>query len=137
MKKLILTAIALFSIAALSASAYPPPEKDEITIAELESKLFQYDGKVVEVQVTYGHNMQQFSSTKSRIYCYFYTGAGGALEGGRLVTFTPDEDAVEFFEDLSKKDYGAGRTSFYVYVDGTSVIAIGEKWKKSKGTYSW
>jgi hypothetical protein len=53
MKKLILTAIALLSIAALSASAYPPPEKDEVTIDKISSQVFNLDGKVIELEFGY------------------------------------------------------------------------------------
>jgi hypothetical protein len=138
MKKLILPLIVFLSVIALSAVAYPPPEKDDMTIAELVAKIFAFDGKVVEIEVSYASNVKQISADECRAYCYFYSPNNTEPDGGQSVTFPAGEDVMEFLEDLSTGDYWNGNTSsFYVYVDGKKLIAIGEKYKKSKGTYSW
>jgi len=127
--------IILLSIAALSASALPPPEKEEMLLTELEQKMFDFDGKIIEIEVTYATSLEQKSSTEYRAYCYCYTGSGYA--GGASVYFSKDDDAMEFFQELIKRSYGSGLTSFYVQVDGEKFIAVGEKFKKSKGIYTW
>jgi hypothetical protein len=51
------------------------------------------------------------------------------------------EEALEYFQDLAEKQVSIGNTSMgesiFVLVDGRKLIALGEKYKKSKGTYSW
>ena len=62
MKKRILPLIAFLFIAALSASALPPPEDDEIRLDELEEHLADLDGKIVEVEFAYARSVTQSSA---------------------------------------------------------------------------
>jgi len=136
MKKWTLPLIALLSIAALSASALPPPEKGDMTLSELEQNLFDLDGKIVEVEVTRAYGLEQSSAGKYKVYCSYED--GGSYSGnGATFYFSKNEDAIEFFQDLVKKGYGSGKTSFFVQVNGETYTAVGKKFKKSKGIYTW
>lgn len=134
MNKLILPVIALFSIGALSASAYPPPEKDEVTVGEMESSLFDLNGKVVKVEVTRASGMRPMSSGKYRAYCSYRNNVTEEY-AGREIFF--DEEGKKFFEGLLHKSRSAGADSFYALIEDGKVIPIGERYKKSKGIYSW
>ena len=140
MKKL-LSIITVLSITTLSASAYPPPEKDDMTLAELDKRILEFDGKVVEIEITYAWDINQSSRGKYSVHCDFIEGGnylnyGGA---GTQIYFTNDKDgdALKFFEELVQRRWSGSRSSFYVLVEGKKVTAIGEKYKKSKGAYSW
>jgi len=146
MKKRILTTIALLSITALSASALPPPEKDEMTIAELQTQLFSLDGKIIETEITSVSSFEQIAPGKYRAYCYYYKG-GGSVSSGESVLIP--EEGKEFFEELAKKDFfNGGSKTVYLLVHSEKPIrvkgsysykleAVGERYRKSKGTYKW
>ena len=138
MKKTALSIITVLAVAALSVSAYPPPEDDEISIRELKNRLREFDGKVVEVEVTYVYDINPSSRGKYSVYCNLHK--DGHYDGdGTRITFTNDKDgdALEFFEDLFRRRHSGSRASFYVLVEGKKITAIGEKYKKSKGSYRW
>lgn len=124
----------LFISLSLQTLAYPPPEKDEMTINELAACLFDLDGKVIETEVTGASSFDQVAKGKYRVYCRYYKGSGSY--NGEYVSF--DEDGKEFFEELTKKDYWSSSTeTVYLLVENGKLEAIGTRYKKSKGTYSW
>lgn len=130
MRKITLSVIALLVIGALSASAdYPPPEKDEMTISELEGSIFDLNGKVVEVEVTSAREITQMSEGEYRVYCYYRNNANNKISS---ITVYFDEEGKEFFEELTTKAWSAGACSFYALIDDKKVIAIGERYKKTK-----
>jgi hypothetical protein len=138
MKKLFLPIITILAVAALSVSAYPPPEKDDMTLTELEKRIFEFDGKVVEVEITYAYDIEPKSPGNFSVWCSY--DEGGRWDGsGRTIYFSNDKDGkvLEFFEELVASRWSGGRKSLYVLVEGKTLTAIGEKYKKSKGSYSW
>ena len=134
---------------AYSAVALPPPEKDEMTIAELGSNKFNLDGKIIETEVTGAYSFEQIAPGKYRAWCDYYKGTG--LSNSEMVLIP--EEGKEFFEELAKKDsFGGGSTeTIYLLVHSAKPVrveggrsnwsfgleAVGTRFKKSKGTYSW
>jgi len=139
MKKTALSIITVLAVAALSVSAYPPPEKDKLTLAELQKRKFEFDGKIIEIEVTSCRSIQQTGPGKYSAYCRFYN-SQDRESAYETIYFLKDEDgdALEFFEELDEKSsFGVGRVSFYVLVEKGNLTALGEKYRKSKGTYRW
>ena len=139
MKNIILITTAILSIAALPVSAYPPPEKDKLTLAELKKRKFEFDGKIIEIEVTSCSSIQQTGPGKYSSYCLF-SSSQDRESAYETIYFLKDEDgdALEFFEELDEKSsFGVGRVSFYVLVEKGNLTALGEKYRKSKGTYRW
>jgi len=137
MNKRILPIIALLSIAALSASALPPPEKDELSLAEIKLQLYDLDGKIVEMEYSYAKYIKKESSGEYSVYCKTHTNTSFS---GKKIYFS-GEEALDYFEDVAKKREDPFNTtlteSVYVLVEGTKLIAVGERFKKSKGIYTW
>jgi len=135
MRKIILPLIALLSIAALSASALPPPEKDEMTISELAANKFSMEGKIIETEITNASNFEQTAPGKYRAWCYYYKGIG---IGSSEMVYIPEE-GKEFFKELAEKDtLGGGSTeTVYLQVKDGKFTAVGTRFKKSKGIYTW
>jgi len=141
MKKRILPIIALLSIAALSATALPPPEKDEISVDKIDMQLHDLDGKIVEMEFSYVTSIKQKDSGTYTAYCKRWTDNNGyATSSGKTVHFS-GEEALDYFEDLAKKSEDPWNSSLsesiYVLVEGKKLTAVGERFKKSKGIYTW
>ncbi len=143
MKKRILTTIALLSIAALSAGALPPPEKDEVSIIDLKTKSFNLDGKIVEVEFTYLHNFEQIDQGQYTACVHYYKGRASATGEQFLIP----EEGKEFFEEMATKGYGSSTKTVYILVHREKPLragkrtfkyeVIGKKYRKSKGIYIW
>ena len=133
MKKRILATIALLSIAALSASALPPPEKDDMTLGELLANVFSLEGKVIETAVTHALSFEQTKSGKYRAFIHHHHGSSLSSEW----VYIPEE-GKEFFEELSEKSSRNGSTELYLLVGKKGRLeAVGERYRKSKGIYTW
>jgi len=134
-----LSIITVFAVAALSVSAYPPPEDDEMTLVQLSDRMIEFKGKVVEVEVRYVKNIERETPEKYSVECSYNQEQGGKRYVTETIYFFADEDgeALEFFEDLVERGYSGSRKPFYVLVEGRTLTAIGRKYKKSKGSYSW
>ncbi len=118
------------------SEAFPPPEKDEMIISELEARLFDLQGKVVETEFTYVSSFEQVSAGKYRAYCGYYKG-GGSLSGA-WVSIPPE--GKEFFEEMAKKDVWSGSSQTVYLLVGEKnrkLQAIGTRYRKSKNEYSW
>ncbi len=144
MKKRILTTIALLSIAALSANALPPPEKDDMTMGELTQQIFNLDGKVIETKINAVFSFEQINETQYRAYCRYYTG-NSSLSGEYVLI---PKEGKELFEKMAARgSRGSTETVYFlvhskkpVWVKGSysyKLEAVGEKYRKSKGTYLW
>ena len=144
MKKRILTTIALLSIAALSAGALPPPEKDDMTIGELTQQIFNLDGKVIETKINSVSSFEQINENQYRAYCYYYT--GNSSLSGELVLIP--KEGKELFEKMAKRGFRGSTETVYLLVHSKKPVwvkgsysykleAVGEKYRKSKGTYLW
>ncbi|MBL7011745.1 MAG: hypothetical protein ISR85_02300 [Kiritimatiellales bacterium] len=141
MKKITLSVIALLSLATLSASAFPPPEKDEIPVDEIKELLRDLNGKVVEMEFAYAQTLSNVGSGNYTIFCGRFEDRGGASFISKMTVHFSGEEALEYFKDLSEQDvapftFSLGE-SVYVLVDGNRLRALGTRYKKSKGTYSW
>jgi len=131
------------ALVALSGT-FPPPEKDEVSIIDLKAKSFSLDGKVVEAEFTYLHDFEQVASGKYTACIHYYKGTSSATGEHFLIP----EEGKEFFEELAAKGYGSSSTkTVYILVHREKPIragkrsfkyeAIGTKYRKSKGEYSW
>jgi len=138
MKKPFLLIIIFFSIASLSVADYPPPEKGDIDLRELQKQIFDFDGKVVEIELTGASGIKKTGRDKYSVSVRF-TNRQDHEYTDATIYFIKDEDgdALEFFEKLAELSWGGTRQSVYVLVEGKTLTAIGEKYRKSKGTYRW
>lgn len=141
---LLLLSLVVASFAAQTAEL-PAPEKDEMTITELEQQLFSLDGKIIETEITYVSNFEQVAVGKYRAYCGYYKGNVNILHGESVLV---PEEGKEFFEELAGKDIlSSSSKTIYLLVHSEKPIregrysykleAVGEKYRKSKGEYSW
>ena len=138
MNKRILPIIALLSITALSATALPPAEREELTLTELSAKKLALDGKIIQTEITGARSFTQVAEGKYSVYCVYYSGGSVLNSGGESIFF--DEGGKEFFQELSKKDYwGSSEQKIYVYVlvEKKKLTAVGTSFKRSKKAYSW
>ncbi len=135
MKKSLLFTAIISTLIIMQVDAYPPPERREMTLVELESKIYDLDGKAVEIEISSVHNFEQTGAGKYEAYCNYWD---GRTWGGRRIYFS-GEEAKEFLEDMVKKGtWGRGSTeSLYVLVDGKKLRALGTRYRKSKNEYSW
>lgn len=141
MKKRILSVIALLFLAVFSASAYPPPEKDELRLNEFIDQQGVLDGKVVEVDFEFAQHLKSEGSDNYSVVCSVWTLNGNVSFESAMTVYFSGEEAKDFFEDVAKKriDFESGSASenIFVLVDGRKLIALGEKYRKSKGIYKW
>jgi hypothetical protein len=147
--KIIRLAVFSIFIASLSANALPPPEKDEMSITDLEQQLFNLDGKVVETEFTYVSSFEQVAPRQYRAYCGYYKGTSSILSGESILI---PEEGKELFEEMAEKDmFNSSSETVYLMVHSKSPVrveggrtrwsfeleAVGTRFKKSKGVYSW
>lgn len=119
----------------LGGASYPAPEKKEMTLIELTRQLFDLDGKVIETKITGADFMKQIKENQYSITCYYYMGSDTIIEG-EYVTF--NSDAKKFSEDLAKRDlFNGSSKKVYFFVHNKKLEAIGRRYKKSSGEYSW
>jgi hypothetical protein len=147
--RILLTACVLVFTISFSVSALPPPEKDEMTIGELEGQIYNLDGKVIETEVTYASSFEQIAQGKYRAWLGYYKGTGFSSSEYVLIP----EEGREFAEELAEKDtFGGGSTeTVYLlvhskkpltvkgprYTTSFELEAVGTRFKKSKGIYTW
>ena len=147
-KKSIRIFLLSFILLALQGVAAPAPEKNDITMTDLMTRLYDFDGKVVEVEVTRASSFDQIGKGKYSAYMYYYKGIGSY--NGEYVLIP--EGGKELIAELADRDYGQYSTeTIYMLVhceepiriksgDHTRTFkleALGTKYKKSKGVYSW
>jgi len=130
----------------VQAAKLPAPEKDEMSISELNAKLYDFDEKIIETEITSASSFEQIASGKYRAYCYYYKGASSSVSGESVLI---PEEGKEFFEELSKKDFwNSSSKTVYLRVHSKKPLrvkgshsykleAVGTKYRKSKGEYSW
>jgi len=129
-----------------SVEQLPPPEKKAMRMDELKAQIFDLDGKVIETVINYVSSFAQVDGNRYRAYCGIY-GSGGGV-GSELVLIP--EEGKEFFQDLAKKNtYGSGLQTVFLRVRSKTPIpiekslypisleAVGARYSKSKGEYSW
>jgi hypothetical protein len=144
---ILVIALTIISLAGQSLSA-PPPEKKELTITELAGQLYDFDGKVIEVEVTRGYGLDQIAKGKYTVYLY-YRKAYGSSNGEKVLI---PVEGKEFIDELCARKYGQDSTeTIYIYIHSEDPIrvesgdythsfkleALGTRYRKSKGTYSW
>ena len=117
-------------------------------MSELNTRLVELDGKVIETKITRVYSFEQVNAEKYRAYCYYYTGSSGSSSGESVLI---PEEGKEFFEEMSKKGYGGSSETVYLWVHRKNPVrvkgdayswsyqleAIGEHYRKSTGKYSW
>ena len=134
MNRLVLTATALLSIVAFSASAYPPPEKNDMELNEILMNQINLTGKIIETRISYIEDIRQQKGGGYRAQVWL--DVGYTTMHSAWVNFPAD--AKDFIDELATKSWGSSKTELYILVKkGGTLEAVGEKYKKSKGTYSW
>jgi len=127
----------------------PAPEKKEMTMGEVNSRLVDLDGKVVETKINSVSSFEQVNGGKYRAYCYYSTGT--SFSSGELVLIP--EEGKEFFEELSKKPIFSGNSgeTVYLWVHSKKPVkaksgsytysyqmeALGTRYRKSTRKYGW
>lgn len=141
MKKLTTLLIALLSIAALSASALPPPEKDGVRLNKLKEQLSSFDGKVVEVEFSCAISLKEDGPGQWTVLCKVWTRNGSVHYPSNVRVSFSGKDAKKYFDDLLEEPEDpyndAATESIYLLVDGKTCRAVGKRFKKSKGIYTW
>lgn len=147
--RLLIPLVLLAALWTAPAAELPAPEKDEMPITELEQQLFNLDGKIIETEITSVMSFEQVSPGKYRAYCYYYKGTSSSISGELVLL---PEEGKEFFQEMAKKDMWSGSTEVvYLMVHSKNPIrvekaspsysykleAVGTKYRKSKGEYSW
>lgn len=111
----------------------PPPEKKELKMSELKSQLVDLNGKVVPAKINHVYDLAQVEKGKYRAWCDWF---GQGLNAPLLVTIP--EEGFECFQTLSKKDdYDGGGKVVYLKIQNKKAEAVGTRYSKSKGEYSW
>jgi hypothetical protein len=117
------------------AEDLPAPEKKKVTVSDLQAQLFDYDGKVVEMEFTYISSLEQVEQGLYSIFCGYYR--SGYSSRSCIVYF--DEDGKEFFSKLAKQSSGyanAFTETVYVQIKNKEIYAVGTRYRKGKG-YQW
>lgn len=145
MKKLSLIIVSLFTLN-LAADPLPPPEKEEMSFSALDAELIDLDGKVIETEITSAVEFEQVGEGMYIANCCCFESSS---------SFTPcayvflQEEGKEFFKELAEKDIlnGSSETIYLLIIsknpkkfDGHKICkleAVGTRYKKSKGSYSW
>lgn len=123
----------------------PAPEKKELPISELADRLSEFDGKVVEVILNHVQGFREVGEGTYRVSCSYRVGSPPYENQSVLIR----EAGREFFEAWATP--GARRVQKFVYmrvhsetplkIEGLSqsfrLEAVGLRYRKSKGTYSW
>lgn len=145
MKKLSLIIASLF-VLNLAAEPLPPPEKEEMTFDEIDAEIINLDGKIIETEVTSAAAFQQIEDGKYVVYCYCFKSDSSIVPGAYILV---PEEGKELFQELAEKNIlNGGSETIYVLVNSKEPIkfdetglckleAVGTRYKKSKGTYSW
>jgi hypothetical protein len=117
----------------------PPPEKTELKMNELKAQLVDLDGKVIETIINCVFDFQQVKGTQYRASCGYY-----ASDDGEFIIIPSEsvlipEKGKELFQELAKKTGGGPFNSQRVYlqVRGKRLEAVGTRYSKNKGEYSW
>ncbi len=147
MKKPVLLFITLTALCgSLFAETLPAPEKDEMSIIELATKLIDLDGKIIETEITYAEAFFQIAPNTYQAECFYDKGSSFSLTGDRVLI---PKEGKEFFEEMAKRDFliTSSRTVYLlvrakspVKVEGEDpykLEAVGTKYRKSKHKYSW
>ncbi len=114
----------------------PPPEKGEMPLNKLKAQLVDLNGKVIETLVNCVFAFEQVKGGQYRANCGYYGGGEGIVTTQSVLI---PEEGKEFFQELAKKT-GAGPCNnqrVYLRVSGKGVEAVGTRYSKSKGEYSW
>jgi hypothetical protein len=103
---------------------------------ELQAQLVDLDGKVIAVVMNYVLRFEQVKEAQYRASCGYYGDGEGKLSSQYILI---PEEGKEFFQELARKS-GSGPASnqrVYLYVHGKRLEAVGTRYSKSKGEYSW
>jgi hypothetical protein len=118
------------------AEDLPAPEKKKVTVADLQSQLVDYDGKVVEMEFTYISSLEQVEQGLYSVICAYYR--SGDTYWSCDVYF--GEDGKEFFSKLAKQGSSGYLNAFtetvYVQIKDEEIHAVGSRYRKGKG-YLW
>ena len=145
MKKTVLlsAAIVIASVLTVQAGAYPPPEKSDLTIRELDSKIYDLDRKVIELKFAHVRNIKQVGQGQytASLGMWYRSGSSSYTTTSKMVHFSGKE-AKEFFDDLVEDNDSTHyddrpRETVYVYIEDNKIWAIGERYKKRGDEYSW
>lgn len=123
----------------------PPPEKEEMTLAELLSNIFSLDGKIIKTKINAVSGVEQFSQNQYCAWCLYRSGSG---ESGKNVLVC--EEGKKIFFKLDSYGYSAMNPStVYLLVHDKKpsrqkgyhvdfkLEAVGTRFIKSKGIYRW
>lgn len=126
----------------------PAPEKKRLDMTELNLNLFNLDGKVVETKINSILSFEQVASDYYRAYCFYTT--ANTIGSGESVLIP--EEGKEFFSKAAEQmglSFGSRSRSETVYLLVCSkkpfsvknwpfkLKAVGTRYKKSTGEYSW
>ncbi len=122
--------------AAEAKGSLPPPEKNEMKMNELKAQLVDLNGKVIETLVNCVFAFEQVKGGQYRANCGYYSEDESILPTQSVLI---PEEGKEFFQELAKKTgAGPGNTQrVYLRVSGNRLEAVGTRYSKSKGAYSW
>lgn len=145
MKMLSLIVASLF-VLNLAAEPLPPPEKEAMTLSELEAEIINLDGKIIELKFNSVISLGQIANKKYFAVCLWKEKKSSVMSARRVFV---TEEGKEFFQELIGKTIPGGNTeSIYLQVISKNPVkideyhscklkAVGTRYKKSKGTYSW
>jgi len=108
----------------------PEPEKDKLTIQELNGSKFSLDGKIVEIEATRFSSLREIYKNEYIIFCY----SDINYDYQHCTLYFSGKEAFEFFNDLT--DVRSER-DIYIYVSGEKFYAIGRRYSKREDEYSW
>ncbi len=125
----------------------PAPEKDDMTIGELNTQLVSLNGKIIETKINSVSSFEQINDRQYRAYCYYYTG-NSSLSGESVLI---PKEGKELFEKMAKRGFRGSTETVYLLVHSKKPIrvkgaaysysyqleAVGERYRKSKNEYSW
>jgi hypothetical protein len=121
--------------AAGAKGSLPPPEKKEMLMNELQAQLVDLDGKVIETIINFATSFEQVSGEQYRASCGYYHGGEGVITPTNVLL---PEEGKELFQTLAKRGISGGsRQVVYLQVRGKRLEAVGTRYSKSKGEYSW
>lgn len=145
-----LTSFAYAEDASGTEASLPAPEKEAMRIDELRARLADLDGKVIKTTITGVSGVEQLADGRYLASCGYYKQNTTDRHGNWVLA---PKEGKGFFEDQGKKGISTEASqTVYLRVHSASPIkvnsvlrhecscsfeAIGVRYNKSNGEYSW
>jgi thiol-disulfide isomerase/thioredoxin len=118
----------------ISNKQLPAPEEKEMKFSELTAQIIDLNGKVVKTTINFVTSFNQTGQGEYSALCA-YRGGSDTINGEFVKI---PEKGNSFFQELAKKNNGdGGEKTIYLFVCGKTLEAVGTRYKKDKGEYSW